>query len=195
MNSSGVIIASNTFTFRRAISASPTLRTCAFTDRPSIWFGSCESFGLMQNTYHDCVSSSVSNSTSSAERNSPATHGAPPDAAGSSSSRSFSSTSPLSFSVGMRLIVFFRRVDGARMGLTGCCAETIVSSLRGCAWVAMAFAEKRPRTKGFMEPEPSAAGASVVPALVPRRSDTKSGLSASRFFSRKPCAEYVTGPL
>lgn len=47
VNSSGVIIASNTFTFLPAISASPTLRTCAWTDRSSIWFGSCRVVGVV----------------------------------------------------------------------------------------------------------------------------------------------------
>ena len=170
------------------------LRIWPFTERPSSWFGSCASFGFTQNTYHACVSSSVSNSVSSAARNSPATHGLPPplsvrDApspSSSSRSRSFSSMSP---SAGFRRTVFLRRVDGARIGLIGCCAATIVSSLRGCICVAMALPENKPRTKGLIEPEPSPPDGSWPPAPAPRRRDTKSGLRASRFRSRKPSHE------
>ena len=142
-----------------------------------------------------CVSDSVSNKVSRAALNSPATHGVRPEEgpAASSSSRSCSSAAPSSRSIGIRLIVPLRRVDGARIGLTGCCAETMVSSFLGCAWVAMALAEKRPLTKGLIEPVPSAP--SAAPRLEPRRSETKSGLRESRFRSRKPSEEYVTGPL
>ena len=108
----------------------------------------------------------------------------------------------------MCLMVPLCRVEGACIGLTGCCTTMILSSLLGCAWVVIAFPEKRPLMNGLIEPAPSMAsvpvprpapaadGEAVVDAVeVPRRRATKSRFSTSRLHSKNPSDKYVTGPL
>ena len=61
--------------------------------------------------------------------------------------------------------------------------------------MAMALVENKPLMKGLIKPEPSTPDVSVRLLLTPRSKDMKSGLSASKFLSRKPSDEYVMGPL
>lgn len=65
----------------------------------------------------------------------------------SSSSWSCSSTSLPSLTVGIHLMVFFLRAEGALIRLTACWAATIVSSFQGWALAAIALAEERPFRK------------------------------------------------
>ena len=74
-------------------------------------------------------------------------------------------------SVSIRLIVPFRRVDIARIGLTHCCADTMMSSFLGCACVVMALPEERPLTNGLIDPAPSA-----PPVAPPIESQSSRGL-------------------
>jgi len=139
----------------------------------------------LRKTYRVCVSLRVSNSVSSTLRNLPATPRLElfeVGAAVSLSSHSFSSTSP---KVGVHQNVFLRRIEGTRMGLLGCCAATIMSSLRGCICIAIALPENGPHTNGLTELEPSPPVAASGPEALPQTRETKSGLSESRFRSRK----------